>query len=109
MKTFEEFTRLNETIILEMPHILLGDKVVDLELEVHAKMKPNEFVQYIKDWIDGKPIPSKTPGFSMQINAGSVKEFSRKVLSQPFLKNFVLAHYGEDTWDEVEGILRSNL
>lgn len=59
IKTFSQF--LNETLILEMPHILINDKVYDLELEVHSKMSEKEFVDYIKDWIDGKPIKSKTP------------------------------------------------
>lgn len=107
MLTFEEF--INETLIIEMPHIMLGDKVVDLELEVHAKMKPEEFVQYINDWISGKPIQSKTPGFSMQINANSVKEFVKKVLGQPYLKNFTVMHYGDSVWKSIEDLLRSRL
>lgn len=107
MLTFEEF--INETLILEMPHIMLGDKVVDLELEVHSKMKPEEFVQYINDWVSGKPIQSKTPGFSMKINANSVREFAKKVLAQPYLKNFTMMHYGEDIWASVEKLLRSKL
>lgn len=86
-----------------------GNKFVDLELEVHAKMKPAEFIQYIQDWVEGKPIKSKTPGFSMQINANSVKEFVKKVLAQPYLKNFTVMHYGEDTWASVEKLLRSKL
>lgn len=58
MITFDQF--INETLIIEMPHIMLaGNKVV--ELEVHSKMKPNEFVEYIEDWDNGKPIPSKMP------------------------------------------------
>ena len=107
MITFKEF--IQESILLEMPYIELGDKVVDLELEVHSKMKPKEFVQYIDDWITGKPIQSKTPGFSMQINAHSVKEFVKKTLGQSYLKNFTVMHYGEDTWATVENLLRSKL
>jgi|PlaIllAssembly_1097288.scaffolds.fasta_scaffold00001_109 hypothetical protein len=107
IRNFNEF--INESLILEMPHIMLGDKVVDLELEVHAKMKPKDFVQYIDDWVNGKPIQSKTPGFSMKVNADSVKEFAKKVLSQPYLKNFTIMHYGEDTWASVENLLRAKL
>lgn len=88
---------------------MVGNQVVDLELEVHAKMKPDEFVQYIQDWVDGKPIKSKTPGFSMKVNADSVKEFAKKVLSQPFLKNFTITHYDEATWVTIEKMLRSKL
>ena len=107
MLTFEEF--INETLILEMPHIMIGDKVVDLELEVHAKMKPEEFVQYINDWVSSKPIQSKTPGFSMKINADSVKEFAKKVLGQPYLKNFTIMHYGDSVWKSIEELLKSKL
>jgi len=107
MLTFEEF--INETLILEMPHIMLGDKVVDLELEVHSKMKPKEFIQYIDDWVNGKPIQSKTPGFSMQVNANSVKEFAKKVLGQPYLKNFTVMHYGDSVWKSIEELLQSKL
>ena len=109
IKNFNQF--LGETLILEMPHIMLdgGKKVVDLELEVHAKMRPEDFVKDIEDWVDGKPIPSKTPGFSMQINTDSVKEFAKKVLGQPYLKNFTTMHYGEGVWDKVESVLRSKL
>lgn len=107
MLTFKEF--IKESLILEMPHIMLGDKVVDLELEVHSKMKPKDFIQYIDDWVNGRPIQSKTPGFSMQINANSVKEFAKKVLGQSYLKNFTTMHYGEDVWASVENLLRSKL
>lgn len=86
-----------------------GNKVVDLELEIHAKMKPAEFIQYIQDWVEGKPIKSKTPGFTMQVNKDSVKEFVRKVLSQPFLKNFTEMHYNEDTWNQLEVMLKSKM
>ena len=52
--TFTDFTKDSKSLILEMPHIMLdgGKKIVDLELEVHSKMKPNEFVSYIEDWVD---------------------------------------------------------
>lgn len=109
MLTFKQF--LDESLILEMPHISLdgGSKVVDLELEVHSKMKPEEFVQYINDWVSGKPIQSKTPGFSMKINADSVKEFAKKVLGQPYLKNFTIMHYGDIVWKSIEELLQSKL
>lgn len=92
-----------------MPHIMIGDKVVDLELEVHAKMKPEDFIQYIDDWVNGKPIQSKTPGFSMQVNANSIKEFAKKVLGQPYLKNFTVMHYGDSVWKSIEELLKSKL
>ena len=45
MKTFNQF--INETIILEMPHIKLdtGNSVVDLELEVHGNMNRDDFIK----------------------------------------------------------------
>lgn len=107
MLTFEEF--IKESLILEMPHIMLGDKVVDLELEVHAKMTPEAFVKYIEDWVTGKPIQSKTPGFSMQVNANSIKEFAKKVLGQSYLKNFTVMHYGDSVWKSIEELLQSKL
>jgi len=107
MLTFKEF--IKESLLLEMPHIQVSGKFYDLELEVHSKMTPEDFVQYIDDWINGKPIKSKTPGFSMQVNADSVKEFAKKVLGQAYLKNFTMMYYGEDVWDSVEKLLHSKL
>ena len=107
MLTFSQF--LKEQSINEMPHLQVGDKFYDLELEVHSKMTPKEFVRYIEDWVSGKPISSKKPGFTMQVNASSIKEFARKVLAQPYLKNFTIAYYGEETWQEVETVLRSKM
>ena len=107
MLTFNEF--IQESLILEMPHIMLGDKVVDLELEVHSKMTPKDFIQYIDDWVNGKPIQSKTPGFKMQVNMNSVKEFAKKVLAQPYLKNFTVMHYGDSVWKSIEELLQSKL
>lgn len=102
MKTFEKY--LYENFILEMPHIRLDNdtKVVDLELEVHSKLSEIEFISYIKDWIDGKPIQSKTPGFSMQVNASVVKEFAQKMLTNNFFKNYVVFNYGQNTWKKLE-------
>ena len=45
----------------------------------------------------------------MQINADSVKEFVKKVLNQPYLKNFTITHYGEDTWVKIEKVLQSKM
>lgn len=46
--SFQEF--LNE-----MPHYKLAsggdDKFVDLELETHSKMSPDDFYEYINDWV----------------------------------------------------------
>lgn len=98
-----------QTLMLEMPHILVGGNVVDLELELHATMKPKDFIQYIQDWVDGKPTSAKHSGFNMVINSNSVKEFAKKVLAQSFLKNFTLHHYDEDTWGQIETILQSKL
>lgn len=109
MKTFNQF--INETIILEMPHIKLdtGNSVVDLELEVHGNMKRDDFIKYIGDWVSGKEIQSKRAGFSMKVNANSVGEFARKVLKQQYLKNFTIDHYGEDAWVKIEKILQDKL
>ena len=107
MLTFKEF--LKEQSINEMPHLQIDGKFYDLELEVHSKMKPKEFIQYIDDWVNGKPIQSKTPGFSMQVNADSVKEFAKKVLGQPYLKNFTVLHYGDTVWKSIEELLQSKL
>lgn len=107
MLTFKEF--IQESLVLEMPHLQIGDKFYDLELEVHAKMKPKDFIQYIDDWVNGKPIQSKTPGFKMQVNMNSVKEFAKKVLGQPYLKNFTVMHYGDSVWKSIEELLQSKL
>lgn len=107
MISFKKF--ITETLILEMPHIMVGGKAVDLELEVHAKMNPIDFVKYIEDWVDGKSIQSKIPGFSMKVNANSINEFIKKILGNPFLKNFTVMHYSDGIWNELETMLRSKL
>ena len=107
MISFKKF--ITETLILEMPHIIVGGKAIDLELEVHAKMKDEDFVKYIEDCVNGKPIQSKTPGFSMKVNAESVGEFIKKILGNSYLKNFTVMYYGDGIWNELETMLRSKL
>lgn len=72
-------------------------------------MDREEFVQYIDDWISGKTLKAKLTGFNMQVNANSVKEFSRKVLAQGYLMNFTLMHYDDNTWAKIEVLLKSKL
>lgn len=93
--------------MIEMPHIALGDKVVDLELEVKSKLSKKELIQYFKDWISGKPMKSKTPGFIQKLDKENIPLFIKELLKKPFLKNFVEFHYDPDTWNELEKMLKS--
>lgn len=106
MITFREF--IGESFLLEMPHIVLQNgKVVDLELEVHAKMKKDEFISYIQDWIDGKTFKSKY-NTTMRVPEDALAGFIEKLINgTPFFKSFVVKTYGDDVWNTVLRILKS--
>jgi len=94
-----------------MPHVMLdgGNKAVDLELEVHSKLSPEQMVKYFEDWISGKPMPSKNPKHVQSLPKEFVPEFAKSLLAKPFLKNFIEYHYDPETWSKIENLLRSNL
>lgn len=95
-------------ILLEMPYITLDDnEVVDLELEVHAKMAYNEFIEYIKHWLNGDAIKSKSPGLKMHVNKNAISDFARKLSENELLKLFVLKNYGSKMWGELSEIFGS--
>lgn len=103
--SFKDF--LNGNLLIEMPHMKVGDKFIDLELEVHIKMSPNEFIGYINDWVSGKQINSKTKGLKMSINKEDSKLFAKKLLGLEFFKNFVIFHYGDKVWSKIESDLKA--
>jgi hypothetical protein len=94
-----------------MPHVMLdgGNKAVDLELEIHSKLSPEQIVKYFEDWVSGKPMPSKNPKHIQALSKEYVPEFAKSLLSKPFLKNFIEFHYDTETWTKIEKILRANL
>ena len=104
MKTFSEF--MCESFLLEMPHIKVGGDVIDLELEVHNKMKSGDFLAYIKQWLNGDIIQSKSPGFEMHVNKNSISDFAKKLNNNYFFKVFVIKNYGQDIWDELVILLQ---
>ncbi len=107
MITFTNF--LENKQLLEMPHIVLdGPMAVDLELEVHSKMKADEFINYIEKWLDGEPIKSKTSGLIMQINKRSIRDFAEKVHKNQFFKLFVVKNYGESVWNKLNDLLQDS-
>lgn len=104
MITFTNY--ITETFLIEMPYIQLNNnEVVDLELEIHSKMKPNDFINYMNRWLNGEKIQSKSPGFEMQINKNTISDFARKLQKNYFFKLFVVKNYGQNTWDELAAIL----
>lgn len=103
MKNFSEF--LYETFLLEMPHIVVDGETVDLELEVHNKMKSDDFIQYINQWLNGDTIKSKTPGFEMHVNKNAIKDFAKKLNNNYFFRNFVIKNYGNNIWDKIAELL----
>lgn len=72
-------------------------------------MDHEEFVECIDDWISGKTLKAKLTGFDMQENLNSVKEFSRNVFAQGYLKKFTLMYYDDNTWAKIELLLKSKL
>lgn len=52
---------------------------------------------------------AKHPGFSMQVNADSVKEFAVKASKNPYLKNFTIFHFGQTTWERIEKIFKEKM
>lgn len=107
MKSFKEY-QPTERMILEMPHIpLKGADAIDLELEVHSNMKPKEYIQYWKDLVKGKEIPSKNPGYTQKLPKRARSEFADAILNQwNYARLFTTKHYGEKVWSEIEKILK---
>ena len=101
---------LTETFLIEMPHLRLGgDRAVDLELEVHSNMEPDDYVDYIKDWVYGRPIKSKTPKLIMQVEPEFIEPLIEKLLANEFFKGFTRKYYGLATWERIQEMLLARL
>ncbi len=100
---------LNETFLIELPHIAVGDRAVDLELEIHSNMAPDEFISYINDWIHNKPMQSKTPGLVMRVPPELTKQFVIKLLAHELFEKIITRHYGASIWAQIQHLLRSRL
>lgn len=110
MEKFSDF-ELEESLLLELPHIMFdtGD-AIDLELEVHSSMRPKEYVKYFKDWIAGKTIKSKNPGFEQHLSRRNQRDFADEVLNKTqVVKLFTIKHYGEKVWAQIVSILEKYL
>ncbi len=108
MKTFSEF--MCETFLLEMPHIAVDNNItVDLELEVHNKMKKEDFLAYIQHWLNGDNIKSKTPGLEMHVDKNRISNFANQLSKNYFFKLFIVKHYDEDTWDKMLQLLKTKI
>jgi hypothetical protein len=91
-----------------MPHIQLDSgQTVDLELEVHSKMKPDDFVNYIKDWADSKPVTSRNRSIPFKIDPKSVPDFAKAVRSSEWFKMFTKRFYGQEIWVLIDNFLKS--
>lgn len=110
MKKFADY-KPTETLIVEMPHIPLDNaNPIDLELEVHSNMDPDDYVQYFRDWIEGKEIESKQPNFSQRLPKRARSEFADAILNQwQYTKLFTIKHYGQRTWSRIEKMLSKYL
>jgi hypothetical protein len=111
MFTFREFTESNrnETLILEMPHMVIGQDILDLELEVHSNMNPKEYIQYFKDLLDGKKVKSKDPGTHFQISTQNAPQAAREILDNNIVMMFTDKNYGRKVKNQLQKLLKSYL
>lgn len=112
MKSFKDFqSNKLEHLVLEMPHIPLEHgQPIDLELEVHSNMNPDDYIQYFKDWLEGKKMPSKNPGYTQKLSRQARSEFADAILNQwNYTRLFTIKYYGERVWKEIERILKKYL
>jgi len=105
--TLEEYRELYREAIEdlnEMPHLQLDTgNVIDLELEVHSKMKEKDYLQYFRDWLKGKEIESKMPGSTFSLSSRrEKKEFAEYLLNSPAIENFTRKYYSDTTWSKLE-------
>lgn len=111
MQSFKDFqTSKPDKLILEMPHIPLehGDPI-DLELEVHSHMNPDDYIDYFKKFLQGEKVKTKT-GAVQQLPKSARKEFADALLNQwDYTRLFTLKHYGDNVWKEIEKMLRKFL
>jgi hypothetical protein len=90
-----------------MIHVILSKthRAVDLELEVHAKMAKELFVEYVVKWVECIPIQSKT-GMVFHVAEYETTDFADKILKSSVFRKFVLRFYGERSWKRIERILQ---
>lgn len=106
MITLQEF-QTPKKLLIEMPHIMLDTgEVIDLELEVHSNMSEKEYLQYFRDWLSGKKMKSKRPGFEQSLSRKGVKDFVDYVINNtPYIREFTKKYYGRSTWKKLVSIL----
>lgn len=109
MKKTNYLEFLFESLLLEMPHILVQDgnesKAFDLETEVHLSQSPSEFIAYIQSWVDGNPIQSKRHGFIMKVPPKLIPMFAKKLLVNAQFQMIVKNTYGNEVWEKIQKIL----
>lgn len=98
-KSFKEY-------ITEMPHLIVGSDVIDLELEVRSNLTPKAFLQFFKDLFAGKSIPSKHQSELIQVNRANSAALAQDLLSNSFLQLFTKKHYGSKTLTDLNTLLR---
>jgi len=107
-KDFLSISKSPKSVLIEMPHIELDNgQTVDLELEVHSKMKPEDFVGYIKDWANGQPITSRNRSTPFKVNAKFESSFAKTIRSSSWFQLFTKKFYGQEVWNEIDTFLKS--
>ena len=95
--------------ITEMPHLQVGDDILDLELEVHANMKPEEYLDYYRDILEGKQVESKVPGQVFQIHKRNLRQAASELLDNSMLFLFTRKHYGKKVERQLENLIKEYL
>jgi hypothetical protein len=92
---------------MEMPHLMLDTgEFIDLELEVHSNMTEREYLDYFRDWLSGRPMKSKNPGFTQRLTKQGVKDFVNYIINNTVVvREFTKKHYGNTTWRKLVKIL----
>ena len=98
-------TKSFKDYITEMPHLIVGSDVIDLELEVRSNQSPKEFLQFFKDLFKGKRIPSKIPSQSIQLASSNRKAFALELLNNEYLQMFTSNYYGSTITKQLNDLL----
>lgn len=87
---------------------LTNNHVVDLELETHNHMNPTDFIAYMEDWVERRPVLSKA-GYHTTLDQNEVPDFCYRLYNHNFMRVFIIRHYGDNVWDIVNDLMRTHM
>lgn len=84
----------------EMPHVQLTPKsFIDLEFELHTYDSPQEFLEYIKDLLQGEHVAHKADS-SDSLNRKEVNSLAHYFQNNHVCELTIKKHFGDETYQK---------